>query len=107
VDANNAQKKLSLRATQDPDHRFEDLYGLLYNPDWLETARRHVSRNKGKNTPGVDGMTMTKFEANLEGNMMALRTTLKAGTFTPDPVRRRILREVKSDSPNQQGKQIG
>mgnify|MGYP003388343500 CR=1 FL=1 len=32
MDASNAQKKLSLRATQDLDHRFEDLYGLLYNP---------------------------------------------------------------------------
>jgi group II intron reverse transcriptase/maturase len=96
VDANNVQKKLSLRATRDPHHRFEDLYGLLYNPDWLEMARRHVSHNKGKNTPGVDGMTMTKFEANLEGNMLALRTALKAGTFRPDPVRRRILREVKA-----------
>jgi RNA-directed DNA polymerase len=63
----------------------------------LETARQHVKGNKGRNTPGVDGMTMTKFEANLEGNMLALRTTLKAGTFTPDPVRRRILREVKPD----------
>jgi hypothetical protein len=69
VDTNNVQKKLSLRATRDPHHRFEDLYGLLYTPDWLETARRHVSRNKGKNTPGVDGMTMTKFEADLEANM--------------------------------------
>ena len=97
MDANNVQKKLSLRATQDPNHRFEDLYGLLYNPDWLETARRHVSRNKGKNTPGVDGMTMTKFVVDLDANMMALRTTLKAGTFNPDPVRRRILREVKPD----------
>lgn len=97
VDANNVQKKLSLRATQDPNHRFEDLYGLLYNPDWLETARRHVSRNKGRNTPGVDGMTMTKFVADLEANVLALRTALKAGTFNPDPVRRRILREVKPD----------
>jgi hypothetical protein len=26
VDANNVQKKLSLRATRDPNHRFEDLY---------------------------------------------------------------------------------
>ena len=79
MDANNVQKKLSLRATQDPNHRFEDLYGLLYNPDWLETARRHVSRNKGRNTPGVDGMTMTKFMADLEANVLALRTALKAG----------------------------
>jgi hypothetical protein len=47
VDANNAQKKLSLRATREPDHRFADLYGLLYNPEWLETARRHVSRVSG------------------------------------------------------------
>jgi RNA-directed DNA polymerase len=97
MDANNMQKKLSLRATRDPNHRFEDLYGLLDNPDWVETARRHVSRNKGKNTPGVDGMTMTTFEADLAANMLALRTALQAGTFTPDPVRRRILREVKPD----------
>jgi RNA-directed DNA polymerase len=97
VEAKNTQKKLSLRATRDSDHRFEDLYGLLYNPDWLETARQHVKDNKGRNTPGVDGMTMIKFEADLEANMVGLRTALKAGTFNPDPVRRRILREVKPD----------
>jgi RNA-directed DNA polymerase len=96
VDTRNAQKKLSLRATENPDHRFDDLYGLLYNPDWLKTACRHVKRNKGRNTPGVDGMTMTKFEEELEENLGTLRMTLKAGTFTPDPVRRRIIREVKS-----------
>ena len=96
VDARNAQKKLSLRATENPDHRFGDLYGLLYNPDWLKTACRHVKRNKGRNTPGVDGMTMTKFEEELEENLETLRMTLKARAFTPDPVRRRIIREVKS-----------
>ena len=96
VDANTVQKKRSLSAPRDPNHRFADLDGVLYNPDWLEMARRHVRHNKGKNTPGVDGMTMTKFEANLEGNMLALRTAWKAGTFRPDPVRRCILREVKA-----------
>lgn len=91
------QKRLSLMVVTDGSIRFRDLYGLLYNPDWLYTAYRNVRLNAGSKTAGCDGITMRDFEENLEANLQRLGKSLKAGMFEPLPVRRRIIREVKSD----------
>lgn len=89
------QQKISQRATQAPSHRFEDLYSLLYNWDWLSEAQRHVKRNTGSKTAGIDGISMRDFEEHLEVNLQTLQETLRARTFEPLPVRRRTIQEVK------------
>jgi group II intron reverse transcriptase/maturase len=95
VNVGELQQKISQRATQAPSHRFEDLYSLLYNGDWLSEAQRHVRRNTGSKTAGIDGITMRGFEERLEANLQTLQQALRAGTFEPLPVRRRTIREVK------------
>jgi RNA-directed DNA polymerase len=97
VDVGELQRKLSQRATVAPEHRFGDLYGLLTHPDWLETAYHRVKHNSGAETPGVDGVTRTPFEGNLEGNLEALRQALKAGAYRQLPVRRVTIEEQKAD----------
>jgi RNA-directed DNA polymerase len=97
VDVREKQKRLSLMVITDRSIRFHDLYGLLYNPDWLYTAYRKVKQNAGSKTAGCDGITMRDFEEHLEINLQKLRESLKAGTFEPLPVRRRIIRERKAD----------
>jgi RNA-directed DNA polymerase len=82
------QTKLSRWAEQDRERRFADLYNLLYDKAWLQTAYEHVRRNAGSQTAGSDGLSMHGFEEHLEGNLDALRAALKAGTFEPMPVRR-------------------
>jgi RNA-directed DNA polymerase len=91
------QRKLSLRAAREPEHKFGSLYSLLYNEDWLRTAYEHVRQNAGKQTAGCDGMPMGTWEANLEYNQQKLRADLKAATFEPCPVRRVYIRERKPD----------
>jgi len=82
------QRKLSLKAEKDKEHRFADLYNLLYDPHWLRLAHDRVAENAGSITAGCDGFTMATFGANLEGNLDKLADELKAGTFEPYPVRR-------------------
>jgi RNA-directed DNA polymerase len=97
MDVGELQRKLSRRATAEPQHRFGDLYALLTHRDWLAQAYRHIKSNTGSYTPGVDGVARLHFEANLAGNLESLRQELKAGTFRPLPVRRATITERKAD----------
>jgi retron-type reverse transcriptase len=97
VDVREKQKRLSLMVITDGSIGFQDLYGLLHNPNWLYTAYKHVKRNAGSTTAGCDGMNMGDFEEKLEENLQKLREALKAEMFEPIPVRRRIIRERKAD----------
>ena len=85
---NEMQKKLSEKAEEAPEHRFENLYSLLCNGEWLRAAHTHVNTNAGRETPGIDGVAMRTFNENLEDNLGKLREQLKAKVFEPLPVRR-------------------
>ena len=97
MDVSEKQRRLSQQAEQDQAWRFFDLYSLLYNPDWLRAAHAHVKGNAGSKTAGYDGITMADFDAQLEKNLATLAQALKAGTFTPSPVRRSYIQERKAD----------
>ena len=88
MDVSEMQRKLSQWATDDPTKQFVDLYSLLCNEVWLRVAHHKVISNQGRETAGIDGETMSRFNGNLEGNLEELRTLLKAKTFEPLPVRR-------------------
>lgn len=49
-------------------------------------AFRNVKRNRG--AAGIDKVSITMFEANLEQNLLALMRDLKTGVFQPLPLRR-------------------
>ena len=91
MDIGERQRKLSLWAEQDTELRFYDLYGLLYNQDWLKAAHASVSQNAGSATAGTDEINMYFFDNNFEENFGKLREELKAKTFEPDPVRRAYI----------------
>ena len=81
------QRKLSVWAEQDKSHRFYDRYQLLYEGDWLRLAHAHVAHNAGSITAGGDGVSMPRFDENLEGHLHQLAQELKSETFAPYPVR--------------------
>ncbi len=54
--------------------------------DLMHQAFRNVKRNRG--VAGIDKVSITMFEANLEQNLLALMRDLKTGTFRPRPLRR-------------------
>jgi RNA-directed DNA polymerase len=82
------QRKLSQRATEEAEHKFENLYSLLCNEVWLRVAHQKVNANQGRETAGIDHESMSNFNGDLEGNLERLRMMLKAKTFEPIPVRR-------------------
>jgi group II intron reverse transcriptase/maturase len=90
MDVDKMQTKLA-SWSQDPDYRFDDIYNLVYDRDWLRRAYSKVEDNSGSRTAGVDGQTMEDFEEELEGNLQELRKSLKSQSFDPKPVRRTYI----------------
>jgi len=80
------QRLLSNKAEQSPIHRFDDLFNLVCDEDWLKVAHDHVADNAGSKTAGCDGINMSDFDGDLENNLKALRNDLKSGTFVASPV---------------------
>jgi group II intron reverse transcriptase/maturase len=85
------QRKLSLKAEKSPEHKFDDLYSLLCNQQWLRLAHDYVAENSGSVTAGCDGINMKRFDENLEDNLQQLAQELKSQTFEPFPVRRAYI----------------
>lgn len=88
------QTKLHQWAAEDPGRRFDDLYNLVYHPDFLTVAWERVRGNKGARTAGVDGVAPTLIGADPDivvGFLSDARQRLKSRTFTPLPVRERMI----------------
>ncbi len=87
------QTKLHRWATDDPDRRFDDLYNLVCDPDFLLVAWARVRGNKGARTAGVDGVTAFYVEAvqGVEAFLDRLRAEVKDRSFHPIPVRERMI----------------
>ncbi|MCA1607000.1 MAG: group II intron reverse transcriptase/maturase, partial [Acidobacteria bacterium] len=83
-----AVRRECLWAEQEKEHRFFDLYHLLYDTDWLRLAHDYVAQNAGSRTAGCDGINMSLFDEKLEENLQQLAQELKSGTYEPYPVRR-------------------
>jgi retron-type reverse transcriptase len=90
MDVDEMQTKLA-SWSQDPDFRFDDVYNLLYDEDWIRRACRSVRSNSGARTAGVDGQTMQDFKENRGKNLRELRVSLKSQSFNPRPVRRTYI----------------
>jgi len=91
------QKKLSQKATKEPEHHFENLYGLLCHEVWLRVAAHTVLQNKGSGTAGIDGMTKSNFLGDPDGYIRSLQESLKAKTFEPEPVKRVYIPKPNSE----------
>jgi RNA-directed DNA polymerase len=91
------QKKLSQKATKEPEHPFENLYGLLCNEVWLRAAAHKVLQNKGSGTAGIDGMMKSNFLGDPDGYIRSLQESLKAKTFEPEPVKRVYIPKPNSE----------
>ncbi|MDQ3932030.1 MAG: group II intron reverse transcriptase/maturase, partial [Actinomycetota bacterium] len=87
------QTKLHQWAMSDASRRFDDLFNLVCDPAFLLLAWHRVRGNKGARSAGVDGETAYYVETvrGVERFLAELRTDLKARTFTPLPVRERLI----------------
>src|SRR5271154_7009833 len=78
INIGEMQRLLSCKAQREPNHRFDDLYGLLCDMDWLWLAHDHVAQNAGSKTAGCDGIDMAAFDQDTEGNLRRLREALQS-----------------------------
>ena len=84
----NREASIPLFPTNPYDNRVRNLSDLIHHPVWLdEAAKRVFKRSKGK-APGVDGVTVFKFQEKLDANLHQLRMELKKGTYQPQPLKR-------------------
>src|SRR5215218_8725301 len=87
------QTKLHRWAREDAHRRFDDLFNLVADPGFLLVAWDRVRGNKGAATAGVDGQTAASIAAwkGVEEFLDELRCQLKDRSFTPLPVRERMI----------------
>ena len=84
------QRKLYVKAKQEPGCRFYLLYDKVYREDILTHAYR-LSRAK-RGAAGVDGVSFADIEAaGLEKWLSSLREVLRERTYKPSPVRRVMI----------------
>lgn len=68
------------------ERRYYSLIDKVYDLRNLHEAWKEVRRNKG--AAGVDRVSTARFDADLEPRLRRLQEQLRAGTYTPPPVRR-------------------
>ena len=87
------QTKLHQWATGDPGRRFDDLFNLIYHPDFLTVAWERVRSNKGGRTSGVDRVipAFISEDADVVAFLDQAREQLKSRTFAPLPAKERMI----------------
>ena len=71
------------------EHKLFSVYGQILNERALTDAWDRVRANKGAG--GVDGVSIAKFEEDLDGNIAGLLSDLRNKTYRPSPVRRVLI----------------
>jgi RNA-directed DNA polymerase len=89
------QSKLNRWSTEDPLRRFDDLYNLVYDPDFLAVAWDRVRRNAGARTAGVDGVAPRSIGPKAGTFLADLRERLKERRFVPTQVREKTIPKSK------------
>ena len=95
------QAKLHRWAVADPGRRFDDLFNLVHDPATLIVAWDRVANNRGANTAGSDGWTITRIEQEVGRSVFLddLRALVKSGELRPQ-----LVRERKIPKPGGSGK---
>lgn len=85
------QRKLYIKAKQEPAYRFYALYDKLYQADILKHAWRLVKANKG--SPGVDGVSFEAIENGIgvDRYLLELGRELQNKTYRANPVKRVMI----------------
>ncbi len=84
------QRSLAIKAKHNPTHKFDHLYRLICQEEWIHQALAQILSNQGARTAGIDGVTKKMLEAP-EAYIAFIREVqqeLREKRFRPAPVRR-------------------
>jgi len=84
---------IALKAKGDPNCKFTSLIHLR-TEDFLKECFRELKKNK---SPGIDGITVSKYEEQLDENIADLVARLKAKQYKPKPVKRVYIPKPNGD----------
>lgn len=80
------QRKIYLKAKENPEYKFYCMYDKVFRRDFLEKAFFIVKRNKWKG--GVDGKEFSDYEKGQEQELIdEIQKELKGRTYKPSPLR--------------------
>jgi RNA-directed DNA polymerase len=84
------QRSFAIKAMHHPAHRFDHLYRLICQQEWIWAAVQGVLANKGARTPGIDGVTKEDVASETAQRTFAqeIEQELRDRSFHPSPVRR-------------------
>lgn len=103
VKVQRMQIKLHRWAGSDPAKKFNDLFNIVCDPDFLLVVWERMAANRGAQTPGIDQVTKEtiNFWVGAEEFIDHIRGLLRADSFRPKPLRR-----VKIPKPNGKIRQL-
>ncbi|ADB42930.1 RNA-directed DNA polymerase (Reverse transcriptase) (plasmid) [Spirosoma linguale DSM 74] len=89
----SVQRKLYQWSQTHPTEAYRELWNWLTDLRNLREAWRRVAQNKGKRTPGIDGMTVGSIRQRIgEAPFLAtLQQQLRTGSYKPSPCRRKLI----------------
>ena len=88
------QRKLYRWSKETPEGAYGDVWNWVTDPRNLRCAWQTVAQNKGRRTPGVDGLTVASIAAGDGGVPLfldGLREALRTGSYRPSPARRKWI----------------
>lgn len=87
------QTRLYQWSRDHPGETYRDLWGWVTDPRNLRWAWRTIASNRGRRTPGIDGMTVADItrEVGVEAFLRGLRAELRNGGYRPAPSRRKWI----------------
>jgi len=82
------QRKLATWTSTDKTRRVNRLLRVISHPVWLQHAAKMTLSSAGAKTAGVDGITKSHMQANLDAQLEDVRQSLLSGDYQPMPARR-------------------
>ncbi|WJG09433.1 group II intron reverse transcriptase/maturase [Aliiglaciecola sp. LCG003] len=79
-----ALNSITIKSQTHPNHRFQNLYGLL-GDDLLYQSWGQLNKRAA---PGIDGITMPKYQTSLVENVTRLSSALEAKRYRADDIKR-------------------
>jgi RNA-directed DNA polymerase len=88
------QRKLYAQSEREIHYVFCKLWGLVTDTRNLQMALARVASNRGRNTAGVDGVTVGQISKFAEIFIAELRSELRSNSYRPSPVRRVLIPKI-------------